>query len=62
MMSPVAPILERAVGKIRFSVDEVERAAALLATESGKLQLERRFDRELLTFSHSAALQLIAVF
>jgi hypothetical protein len=64
----IAPILERSIGKIRFRVDEVDRATTLLATDSAKSQLELRFvravsldeHRELLAFSHDATFETIA--
>ncbi len=66
-MPSVAPILERAAGKIRFGVDEVQPASELLIVESGRGQLERRFvratslekNRELVAFSHDETFQLI---
>jgi hypothetical protein len=55
----VAPILERSIGKIRFCVDDVDRATSLLPTHAAKSQLEQRLARELLAFSHDATFQTI---
>ncbi len=60
----IPTILERSIGKIRFCVDEVDRATILLATQSAKSQLEQRLvraasleeNREFLAFSHDATL------
>lgn len=57
---PITAILERSIGKIRFRVDEVDRATTLLATDSAKSQLEQRLDCEILAFSHDATLQTIS--
>lgn len=58
-MAVLAPILEQTVGKIRFCVDDVKNAEKPLPTENAKFQLEKRFQEQVLAFSHNDTLEVI---
>lgn len=47
-----ATVVEQAVGKVRFCVDDVEPAQQRLAVRKAKLRLKELFAEELLAFSH----------
>jgi hypothetical protein len=59
-MSSIAPILERAIGKIRFGVDDVEPAGERLRAGSAKQQFEQTISTPLLAFSHDDRFEAIA--
>ncbi len=52
-MSAIAPILERATGKIRFGVDDVAPAIERLPTVFAKQQFEQILTTPFLAFSHN---------
>ncbi|PSB54975.1 DUF4419 domain-containing protein [Chamaesiphon polymorphus] len=59
-MSPIAPILERNTGKIRFAVDDVKPAADRLPTVFARSQFEQVLTTTLLAFSHDETFETIA--
>jgi hypothetical protein len=59
-MSPIAPILERNTGKIRFAVDDVKPAVDRLPTIFARTQFEQVLTTPLLAFSHDETFETIA--
>ena len=58
-MTTIAPILHRAVSKIRFCVDSVTPCLQPLPLQSAKLQFEQRYEKPLLAFSHTDSFEVI---
>lgn len=58
-MRTIAPILKQTVSKIRFRVDAVKPAQENLPVRNAKLQLDARFEKQLLAFSHDDAYSVI---
>ncbi|NES81866.1 MAG: DUF4419 domain-containing protein [Moorea sp. SIO2B7] len=58
-MTKIAPILEKAPGKIRFRVDDVQNSQKRLSVENAKTQFEQQFKNPVLAFSYDDSFEVI---